>query len=958
MKIMYQKNELKVKKTPNFKILLKVIFHSNKKSVFLTSFISLLMFVSVTTLVMTWHTNQYNCMINYFEGYDWNNDYQVSAYSANEGWDTFPENLLDDIMNSMRNDVNKIIPGIIPQKTSGLFSTVLNSDTSKIYEVCTSTDEIIDLMSEHINSGRMPLTYDEIVYLQMRNKTLFNLDDVISLYTSGLYPVSLNFTVVGIIEDADAILYQDGYSKDILRWEGLLDDTSHSFENEQIFEAMFFTSKPLYKEISLLDYLPVQAIVCDFNYDTTKIRLNGLKKYISSFDNIRDSWLYNYKNDEGLSRQTSLNSFWDLANKLEYFNIIMRKETLRIMIYFLPVLAIMIFSIIEAINFSKKSLLSSFWLMKIQGVEDDQLKEIIKLKAIYMNLVIGVLGIILSLLLGSVLKVALYPNISVGKYLSGLVNPLLLYIIVLAFSFVIITEYLLLRNYLNNTVDTQSDRYIVKSKKLLKKILTKEEVLISLLGLLLFSIGFTGLILLNEPMTIISDPLVNFQNFFTIFWTLFLTGIFCLSIAILLVLVKLVLFISQKIFEIVWKSRRNYLTLSLKSSNFNLNPLRNLLIILLIAGTILYPGMIFRKSHSEHIIVESNLALGCTDILVTNWNSNESLKKEIETLPNILCTAKVTKYHYEYFSLSILKSWNCELDILALHNLTEFNQVVDFSKINSEVLSDKINLLKEQHSFLVDKHFAKQYNNFEGIDIYSTDYWNPTNEILLEYIGSYDHFPLLTQMHTLPFEMFEPTFTMVMTDINAQLLVDINPSNFAPKGFLLIKTNSKNNAEIQKYLLDNYDLNTKVSSDTLNELNVFNTNFREYFLIILVILIAILLLLLGFISSSNTFQNNIQSIEASYRVGATKRQLFVSYSLELQMVILFPLLISVIGGFFLQKALSSFLYNSLITYKPIELWIPIWLIGVILSVEYVSLMLGWSLKFSYDLKSYQPIRQE
>jgi len=955
---MYQKKELQVKKAPSFKILLKVFFHANKKSIFLTSIISFLMFTSITTLVMTWHTNQYNCMINYFEQYDWNNDYELSAYSAHEQWSTYPENLIDDVLETISKEVNEIIPGIIHQKTSGLLSTELYAATNKAYEVCTFTDEINNLMNESITVGRIPQTYNEVIYLQKKNETLFQLDDVISLNTSGLYPSATNFTIVGIIKDVDTILYQEGYSKDVLRWEGLLNDSDFSFENKHTFEAMFYTSKQLLKEISLLDYGSAHAIVYDLNYDVTKIKLNALKKYINSFDNMHGYWSYRYINDDGHSSGVSLSPFWDITNKLEYFNSIMRKEALRIMVYFLPIMVIMMFTLLEGINYSKKTFRSSFWLMKSQGVEEEHLRKIIKLKAIYLNLIIGGTGIILSVILGSVLLVPLNPEVSLGKYLSGLVTPLLSYVLLLVFSVVIFIEYSILRNYLKTTQVTRSERYTEKPKKLFKRILFTEEVLIFLPGLLFFSLGLTGLILLNYADTIISDPIGNFQNSYTIFWTFFLTGIFCLSITILSLVVKLILFICQKISKINWKNRKNFISLSLKSSNHNFSAFRNMLLIFLLAGITIYPGIIFGKSSNEQITIESNLALGCSDILVSNWNYDVTLKEKIETLPNVQSTAEVTKYHYEGIYLNFLRSGSCELDILALHNLTEFNQVVDFSRINSEALSEAINLLQEQQSFLVDDNFAKRNNYFEGMEIYSTEYWHPENELLLNYVGSYDYFPLLTQMHTLPIEVFEPTFNMVMEETTAQLLSEINHPSITPEGFLLIKTNVTNTNVIKELLIENYDLNVKISTDIFNELDIFNTNFRKNFLISLVILTSSILLLLGFIVASNTYQNNIQAIEAAYRVGATKRQILINHLLELLLVILSPILFSVVGGFFLQKVLSSFLYDSPIAYNPIELWIPYWLIGVVLFVEIVCLMLGWSLKFFYDLKSYQPIRQE
>ncbi|MFW9922892.1 MAG: hypothetical protein ACFFDW_06335 [Candidatus Thorarchaeota archaeon] len=399
------------------------------------------------------------------------------------------------------------------------------------------------------------------------------------------------------------------------------------------------------------------------------------------------------------------------------------------------------------------------------------------------------------------------------------------------------------------------------------------------------------------------------------------------------------------------------MSLSLKSSNHNFSIFKNLLIILLLSGITLYPGIMNGKSSNENVRIETNLALGCSDILVLNWNYDETLKKGIEALPTIQNTAEVTKYHCSSFSLSFLKSRFCNLDILSLHNLTEFNQVVNFSRINSEELYEAINLLQEPQSFLVNNNFAKRNNYFEDLEIYNTRFMHPENKILLNYAGSYNSFPLLTQTNGYPFDVFNPSYNLVMSQTTVQLLQEINYLSVT-QDFLLIRTNTTNTDFIKQLLIENYDLNVKISNDISNELDIFNLEYRKNLLLSITILTSSILLLLGFIIASNSYQNNIQGIAAAYRVGATKRQLIINHLLEIQMVISIPIILSAVGGFFLQKSLASFLYDSLIPYNPIELWLPYWLISVVLLIEIIYLLLGWSLKFYYDLKSYHPIKQE
>ncbi|MFW9924972.1 MAG: hypothetical protein ACFFDW_16975, partial [Candidatus Thorarchaeota archaeon] len=557
---MYKNTELQVKKAPSYKILFKVFFEANKKSIILTSIISFLIITSATTLVMTWHSNQYKTMINYFEQNNWNNDYELSAYSEYDEGSSPDYYSLDIILDTMKKDVNKIIPDIIHQQSSGLYSLEFYSTTNKPYEVCIFTDEINNLLNESITVGRMPQTYNEIIYLQKGNVSLYQLNDVITLETSGRYPIAVNFTITGIIENIDDILYQEGYSKDILRWGWIVRNRNFSFENKYTFEAMFYTSETFFEEIFLLDIHPNNAIIFDLYYDITKIKLNCFKKYINYFDNI---YTYHpFRNDEGKSIGIGFNPFRDLSDKLESFNSIIRKETLRMIIYFLPIMTILMFTLLEGINYSKKTIHSSFWLMKSQGVEEEHLFRIVKLKAIYLNLIIGGVGIILSVILGSVILVPLNSEITIVKYLSGLINPLLLYILILTINFVILIEYTILRNHLKNTQVIRSERYTVKQKKSLRQILLKEEVLLFLFGLLFFSLGYVGLVLLYFPDTVLSDPFRNYQNSYTIFWTLFLTGVFFLSISIILLVVKLIVVISQKISKISWKNHKNFLSLS------------------------------------------------------------------------------------------------------------------------------------------------------------------------------------------------------------------------------------------------------------------------------------------------------------------------------------------------------------------------------------------------------------
>ena len=106
------------------------------------------------------------------------------------------------------------------------------------------------------------------------------------------------------------------------------------------------------------------------------------------------------------------------------------------------------------------------------------------------------------------------------------------------------------------------------------------------------------------------------------------------------------------------------------------------------------------------------------------------------------------------------------------------------------------------------------------------------------------------------------------------------------------------------------------------------------------------------------YQDRIRVVEAIYRVGAKKPQIWWTFTKEILMVLLLPVLVSTFAFIPLIRLAAVQVLGVPDFSVPFTLWIPGWLLLVVIISSIIATMSGWFAGIIPQVRSYRPIKQE
>ncbi|MBN1328682.1 MAG: hypothetical protein JXA54_04335 [Candidatus Heimdallarchaeota archaeon] len=938
-----------------FLILFRIYLKSNKKRFILTILTTSLIFILFSSLTIVWFNYRELAFQEYLNKSNWYNDDSISTYQSIPTSRANPNYTITDI-NNLIDSMDIALKGIEPnlflnnyvwlyafQVYENRYNPILNN----AYGYYTFSDVILNLIQNNLAAGRMPINPNEVLfYSEYDSLKTFEINDTLNLNTAGTnFPISIqNITVVGIITNLDNILYQAGYSADIPHWEKYID--TEEFD-EFIISGKFITSKDFFFEfINNFPYVSSKkGISFEINYNHSNLESRKISQYLTYLSNFHGSW-------------NKFSPFLDLANRLNSYNDYWLQETNRIILLNLPIIFLIFILIVDISNIDKRILEQSLYLLKKQGVNNKRIRKVILLeKSIYVfcSIILGILiGIIISTL---ILVITLRPVITMNIF-DSLSEPLFIFPTLILILALIFGSFFHENNLLKKFDLSKSEMFKKRRSIRLRKLFGYLEVILLIPGSICIGIGFLGLFLSKVGYW---TPLITY--FTTIlFVSMIYFGVMLLGIIIFLMVSKLI----EKFWHFFGKRfrflKKNLFTFSMKNFSMNYSPYRIIVIALMISSIAIIPGLMLNIYYPKHIELEAELRTGFSDIVITDWQSNQTIREEIMNLDSIKCSAEVSRYFFE-LKINPPLYTRIQVLILGIDNTTEFIQTTNSNNFIDYIgcSLDDIGSLESIDSYLMDYDYSKKNRYDKDEILYNNDFISVNyNQFPLYYIASFKAFPLMRlPERNILFENNIIQFNLVtsMSTLNhlknAALEEPLKEENF-----LLVKTESTANlSEVKEQILQDVNLNAFSKEDFIEEISYPFTFWKQKIAIIDVIITITILCLICYFLARNVYQQKIKIIESSFRVGASKKQLLSSLLIEFSIASFLPLFISIAFGLGLLPMILPLLFNFPIPYTNFS-WQGNWLIIFVLVPLVLPLLFTYYIGLFPLVKRYKLIKEE
>lgn len=958
------------------KILLRTLWKSNKRSisVFITIFAIILLLVTVVFI------NYSNYQTFHFRNFvteekDWRNDKELSSYAVNSisrSNFTLTADYLDEIIFEMSTDLNNIIPGIVKNSTvTGLVNTniysITNNSFSDIFGLSAFSDHLQNNLSKFIVAGRMPVSSNEILYYNTSTgEETYSLNDQIQISLTNHEIIPQNLTIVGILSNLEEQVYSNGNSKDIINWRDYLTGSEIPIEQYSPPSARFFTTQDKFAQIfnynSTLTFNCLSVVV-DFDYEIHSIKLKKLASYITILREFGTSWKYFYSYNEGTSTfRQRFNPFFDLLDTLDLYYELISQEVLRIFIFTIPFISIVLLALLETTNNNKQGFASSINLMKSNGIKKQQVRNLLFITSLIMvciSVFVGVFsGIFISYLIA--LSFKLTENRSI--FFEGLTNSFYIYIVFMVSITLTIGVFILLNRVQKEDSIVKSRKTNRKLRNTMRKMFSIPEILSGFIGLTLLMPSITGLILMTRYHSLIFNYTpINSQISYTILFTFFFFGIFFVFLTVSQLLSKAFIICWTYFSTKLWSRVKNQFTLSLKTlTNVNKN-YSHLLISIFLISLIVYPGLVISNSMQNHNEINSFLASGCSDVTIPKWDQNQILRTELVSYPYVNNSAEIKIFQYHYiddFQTNYFREYS--VNILAICNLTQFVEVVNFSEINRQSYYSDILLLEEEGTYLMSSNFAHSEKYSSTNTLKNSDFARIKFELSLEFVNSFDFFPLLVKPKNNPFDFWHIEFNLVTSLETADALyhsvkdVEISESNY-----LLLNLNSLQNiSDFENEIQQKYKLSTITQAQKLDYYSLLKFDFTIFYLIFLTVFSFLISAVTSFLVSRTMYNLKHSVIEIEHSIGATKNQIALGLITELIVVTIIPLITSLTIGFLFVKYLGSSIFTSFNSYLQFRIIIPIGILFLVILLEFLIIIMGSLLKIVPSIKNYYPAKQE
>ncbi len=950
------------KQCSSFTTLMKTYLKSNRKRIRFSILITILLFIFASTLLLTWFSYQNISFQRHSTEINWFSDQKVSSFTKYTK--VISKDISADYLDSALLDVQELYESEFPDIVSEISGTIevlfkgpdpLYGDVVE-YTIKTFDSKTMSVLTSEIISGNLPQNYSELLlfYSDFIYQDYFDINDTVQLRPDLPGIDFKNFSISGVFTDLEETLELYNYSPDLV---------IDSYKNERF--GYYTPSRNIQTFITTPDYLfellnnftqysGTIVAVFDIQFNETAINYSNVKKY----KEVLSEWM------EGIELpfddQVSIKIGADLLDVFDEFQQTWVIETIKlsmtaIIIYFLFILVIY-----ETIGYNKTELHHTFRLMKIQGLDDKKITKMVLIESLINTVISFLIGLIFSIGIGYALLVFVKWKISFSFFVSAIITPQFLIIISILFCLIFFIGFCLKMNYLNKSKVDIYEHMKEKERKGIRKILSLSELLVFIVGALILSGSIPGIIVFSNSGGANSELLQNMPILNTALLAFLILGSFFILIPLISIFSRLIAYGWTLLGKFLWRKNKGIFSLSLKNIAQSYHTYHKVIVISILIGFSLLPGLIIYPSINNHLETNSYLASSYSDLVIFSWNADKSIEQSINSLSGINQTTTTTQWKFNSIGLKNIIS---EVDILAI-NATEFASVINKDKIESlNHQCFNFNLLANNMTCFINTQFANAFGYNQANEISVQDFWNSEYEFQLSPNADFKHFPLIPNYSQyLGEKLFDDTLhiQLVLDLVTFEQLTEFaySTTTLSSEQQLLIKlSDGANITEIQTQIFSDFNIIAKSFEDIQNSFynNIVDINLN---LIVLSSIVSIfVLILIGYITGQEIYQQRLRNIEADYRLGATKRQLLFEYSLEISLIALVPLIFSLVIGIFTSQYYHLFL-NIDISYLNFKLWIPWWLVILIFILSYISIFSGWYTNIYTNIRKYKPTKQE
>ncbi|NPD90569.1 MAG: hypothetical protein HGN29_17800 [Asgard group archaeon] len=922
--------------------ILAIYFKASRKRVLSMLIISSIFFLLLTSIVIVSYSIYQDSFYSYIEtNHNWLNDNEISVESHRSLEDpvTLATNHLMNRIEEVTTQLENMIPNIL-KKSAGVIEISLHNFISynNYFGIFLSTydNTALNLLTNNLHSGRLPENSTEILYYNALNQFSFEIGDVLNLTGQIVYndyPEITKCQIVGIVNNLDSIFYNNNISTDILR------ETSNYF----ITTSNYFSN--LVNEID--NKVHGVDVYIDFEY-TFSVKHLKTNKYIKALNEYNwESMLF----CEDL--MYALNNF-KMNWYLTIYNQLLICSPFMLLIGFISV------EIYRTGNFEKRA---KYRLLKTHGMDNQSLAKFL----FYENLILFgsslLIGLCLSLIVDYfvVRSLNLSPNVS---YIAGFSNVSSIFMILGIFLGFFLINYLIDLLQLRKTKVTIMEEYETKKKRFLSKIFSLPElnflvpgIILTIFGLLISYLAYAG--------GNYFESIIN-VNFFIGFSILAVLGILFLLLAVLLFLRRGMTYLWYRIGDSAWKNTKSYFSLALKHLSVYIRNYKNTIMVFFLIGLCVTPGLIIAKSTEEHNTLEANLSVGCSDILVENWNIDEGLESNISRIEGVELSTVLSNINLVVEDSSVFDDSQYIINFYVISNITEYVEIVNFTLLTQDGYSkNDITTLETDLTYLMNRKYARK-NDYHKDEIFSNMKIFPTifHPKELTYISDFSYFPLI------PIRKFEGDFfydlfnqpiyiDLVVSENTVDLILEHTVRERFQKDYLLIKTvEGANITAVQEALSSKYHLTAYTYEDYLTSIDSTLNSLGLNLFKIITILSIVLTVVYGCFKAANIYKERLRLLEIFVRNGAGRGLIVVNFSVEFILVILVPIIVSIGITIPYLNNVSSFMLNLVTEYTTFTLWFPWWVAILIGLLALFFVLIGWCTSLYLFVKTYRTHKSE
>ena len=935
-------------------ILLKIFIKSNNRKFLFLVINTIFIYMFLTSFFMIWFSNQNSMLQNYLkENHDWNRDMNLSIYYSTISSNYIPDydgDYLEKVTTDLEINLNNLIPSVAINSTS-LFSLefyhFLNLSALLSYQVNGFLPTLNSILHDNLIEGRLPNKSTELLYYkESSSSSTYQLNDTISLQgLSSQFAFKMNFTIVGILNNLDNAFLLNGLSVDILDWTTNIKSYRYSYTP---FEKFFTTSLFLTEIANSYPSLSTgRAVIVDFDYINEAIKGSKISRYLSQYQKT----LISYEQLASDPQETYTIGL-DLYDALTTFRNNWIQKTIIVLSLTFPLIILLSFLCYESFNYNQKEYLASLGLLQTLGISKKKLSRIVIIEVVgifFFSLIVGnlfsvIIGLPFSYLLGTS---------SFQEYFSFITSPLFLFII-LTYSIIYLILGLVIELRKVRRIPTiKSISFAYHERSRLQKFFSIPEIMLCIPGVTATSIG---IFILRYT----SDAPPSYAFLHDTAWGLVFFGAVMITLVVFFLISRLIILLFSWLSKKSWSKKKNLFTFSLKNIKFNNSYYKKIISLILIIGIGLIPGIILKPSITNHLAIENTLSTGGADLAIISRDSS-FLPSQIEVL-NISGVEKTTLLTTSTLTLerdTFFGEKQYTVPILGIHNQTELLETIDLSTIEYGFTTDDILSLELNLSFLMSRDYAVKNGYNDGLELTNELFGDVTESISLNFINSFNFFPLLPHPNRNPLISSTVQFSLVMNLVTCLELEDslILPS-ITKTYSMLIKTNSSELITSIKEQINQISPNVEVLdiNSITNQNDLESINFTIIFLVFSSIISFLIIILYSYITITNILKIRTKAIEIEYTIGISKKQILRGFLLEISIVAIVPLVICSISGIFFGKLIGIFLTSNNQIYSSFNLkFTGLFVLAIIMVVS--SLTIGWLSGIIPRISKYKLVKE-